>query len=200
VGHGVVFACKTSEGDALKGSDCGTLPGLDGLVMPRLRKLSECSEAASATGKLHLVAHLDFGRGALSVDLGRGQTVTAPDALLACAKTDVTGVALTGVAHENPRYSVAYTVTIEAASGPAPVDTGSSAPASARTSGDVEGTAQVVWEVAIVRDTPKTGKVTARLQRGTVVHLGLAKDGWYPVKYGDGFGSEGWLYRGAIGR
>lgn len=51
-----------------------------------------------------------------------------------------------------------------------------------------------------MRDTPKTGKVLARLQRGAVVHLGLAKDGWYPVKYGDGFGSDGWLYRGAIGR
>ena len=199
VGHGVVFACKTSEGDALKGSDCGTLPGLDGLVMPRLRKLSECAEAASASGKLHLVAHLDFGRGGLSIDLGRGQTVASPDGLLACAKTDVTGVALTGVAHDNPRYSVAYTVTFDSAPGSAPADTGS-ASSPARASGDAEGTAQVVWEVAIVRDTPKTGKVLARLQRGAVVHLGLAKDGWYPVKYGDGFGSDGWLYRGAIGR
>jgi hypothetical protein len=199
VGHGVVFACKTSDGDALKGSDCGTLPGLDGLVMPRLRKLSECAEAANASGKLHLVAHLDFGRGALSVDLGRGQGVASPDALLACAKMDVTGITLAGITHDNPRYSVAYTVTFDAAAGAAPVDTGSSSSA-ARASGDADATAQVVWEVAIVRDTPKTGKVLARLQRGTTVHLGAARDGWYPVKYGDGFSSDGWLYRGAVGR
>jgi hypothetical protein len=24
--------------------------------------------------------------------------------------------------------------------------------------------------------------------------------GWYPVKYGDGFASDGWVYRAAIGR
>lgn len=200
VGHGVVFACKTSEGDALKGSDCGTLPGLDGLVMPRLRKLSECADAVAASGKLHLVAHVDFARGALSVDLGRGQSISSPDALLACAKTDVTGVALAGITHDNPRYSVAYTVTFDAAAGAATGATSSSSPAAGRASDETDGTAQIVWEVAIVRDTPKTGKVLARLQRGTTVHLGAARDGWYPVKYGDGFGSDGWLYRGAVGR
>jgi hypothetical protein len=62
-----------------------------------------------------------------------------------------------------------------------------------------EGTAQIVWEVALVRDAPK-GKVVARLQRGTSVRVGAVKDGWYPVKYGDGFASDGWIYRGALGR
>src|SRR5580692_10967322 len=55
VGHGVVFACKTSEGDSVKGSECGTLPGLDGLVMPRLRKLADCADALGASGKVHFV-------------------------------------------------------------------------------------------------------------------------------------------------
>jgi len=36
--------------------------------------------------------------------------------------------------------------------------------------------------------------------RGTAVHVGPVRDGWVPVKYGDGFASDGWLYRGAIGR
>jgi SH3-like domain-containing protein len=57
-----------------------------------------------------------------------------------------------------------------------------------------------VWEVAIVRDAPKTGKVVARLQHGAELHLGAPKDGWYPVKFGEGFASDGWVYRGAIGR
>jgi hypothetical protein len=63
-----------------------------------------------------------------------------------------------------------------------------------------DGTAQVEWEVAIVRDAPKTGKVIARLPRGTPLRVGPAKDGWYPAKYGDGFAGDGWIYRGAIGR
>jgi hypothetical protein len=60
--------------------------------------------------------------------------------------------------------------------------------------------AQVEWEVALVRDSPKTGKVIARLPRGSQVRVGPVKDGWYPVAYGNGFSSDGWVYRGAIGR
>jgi hypothetical protein len=195
VGHGVVFACRTSDGDSLKGADCGTLPGLDGVVMPRLRKLAECADAAGESGKLHLVVHLDFPRGGVGVELGRGQGVSSPDALLACAKTDVTGASLAGISHDNPRYSVAYSVTFggDAAGTPA-------TPSTPVSTGAVDGEAQIVWEVAIVRDAPKTGKIVARLQRGTQVHIGAVHDGWYPLKYGDGFSSDGWVYRGAIGR
>jgi hypothetical protein len=197
VGHGVVFGCRTSDGESLKGGDCGSLPGLDSLVMPHLRKLAECPEASGVSGKVHFVVHLDFPRGGVGVDLGRGHAVPAPDALLACAKADVAGLGLSAVAHENPRYSVSYTVTFGGGAG-AP---GTSASAPARTGGEAaDGSAQVVWEVAIVRDAPKTGKVVGRLQRGAELHLGAAKDGWYPVKFGDGFASEGWIYRGAIGR
>jgi hypothetical protein len=60
--------------------------------------------------------------------------------------------------------------------------------------------AQVEWEVALVRDGPKTGKVIARLPRGTSVRIGPARDGWYPVKYGSDYAGDGWVYRGAIGR
>jgi hypothetical protein len=63
-----------------------------------------------------------------------------------------------------------------------------------------DGTAQVVWDVALVRDAPKTGKILARLPRGTTIHVGPVKDGWYPVKPGGGFAGEGWVFRGAIGR
>lgn len=205
VTHGAVFACKTSDGDSLKGGDCGTLPGLDSVVMPRLRKLAECADASGATGKLHLVAHPDFPRGDIRMALGRTQELSAADALLACAKGDVVGASLTGIAHDNPRYSVAYTVTFGgapgASTGAAETEASSPAPPSApAATGPVDGQAQVVWEVAIIRDAPKTGKVVARLQRGTTIRIGAAHDGWYPVKYGDGFASDGWVYRGAIGR
>ena len=53
-----------------QGRECGAVPGLDGLVLPRLRKLAECPEAARTTGKVHLVVHADFPRDALAVELG----------------------------------------------------------------------------------------------------------------------------------
>jgi hypothetical protein len=201
VGHGVVFACKTADGDSEKGADCGALPGLDGLVMPRLRKLAECPDAVGANGKVHFVVHLDFARGGVGIDLGRGHGVSSPDALLACAKTDIMGLSIGGVPHDNPKYSVAYTLTFAGPAGATPSGTPSGT-TSGRAGGDAagEGSAQVIWEVAIVRDAPKTGKVIARLQRGADLHLGAPKDGWYPVKFGDGFTSDGWVYRGAIGR
>lgn len=195
VAPGAVQSCKTSDGDALKGSDCGKLPGLDGVVLPRLRKLADCPEAADAAGRLPLTVHLDFARGSVSADLGHGQGVASSDALLACARTNLAGASLAHVAHDNPRYNVAYAVTF---GGGRPPDGGS---APARSAADVaDATALVVWEVAIVRDVPKTGRVLARLQRGTQLHVGPVKDGWYPIQYGDGFSSEGWVYRGAIGR
>jgi hypothetical protein len=201
VAHGFIFACTNADGEALKGSACGTLPGLDSVVMPRLRKLADCPDAASAGGKLHLVVRADFPRTNLGVELGRGHgvSVSGAEPLLACAKTALAGASVAGIAHDNPRYSVAYSVMF--GSGPAAAAASATTPARAGDETAAEGgAAQVVWEVAIVRDAPKTGKVVARLQRGMTVHVGAIKDGWYPIKYGDAFASDGWVYRGAIGK
>jgi hypothetical protein len=208
VGHGSLFACKSASGDSLKGSECGGLPGLDEVVLPRLRKLADCPEAASASGKLRLVLHPDFARSAIGAELARSQTVASPAPLLACARSALAGASLAGVAHENPRYSVLYVATFAGSEAEAETASGSAAPPAAvsgpepvaSTERASEGTAQVAWPVAIVRDAPKTGKVVARLQQGTALHVGPVRDGWYPVKYGDGFASDGWVYRGAIGR
>jgi hypothetical protein len=202
VSGGVVFSCKSADGATRKGADCGDLPGLDGVVTPRLRKVARCPEAAGASGKLHLVVRPDFARESLGVELGRGQTVGAPEALLGCAKTALADAKLSGITHQNARYGVAYALTFAFESAPpAAPPPPAEAPAPSREAGGSEdATAQVTWEVALVRDAPKTGKVLARLQRGTSLHVGSAKDGWYPVKYGDGFASDGWVYRGAIGR
>jgi hypothetical protein len=194
VGTGTVSSCKTSDGDSRKGPECGKLPGLDAIVVPRLRKLADCPDVAEANGKLQLLLQVDFVRGWLLVDLGHGQSVGSPDLLLACTKTELAGAPVASAAHEYPRYSVAYSVTFGGNRPP-------NASASARPIADAtEATALVVWEVAIVRDAPKTGRVVARLPRGTTLHLGVAKEGWYPVKYGDGFASDGWVYRAALGR
>ena len=207
VAHGAVFSCKTASGDSLKGADCGAVPGLDGVVLPRLRKLADCPEASAAGGKVRLVVRADFARDALAVDLGHEHGAPAAGPLLACARSALASASLDGIAHDNPRYSVAYAVTLGAPPGtdasPAAAPTSTVAPTSAPASGAAaaaDGTAQIEWDVAIVRDAPKTGKIVARLQRGTSVRLGAAKDGWYPIKYGDGFAGDGWIYRGAIGR
>jgi hypothetical protein len=207
VAHGFIFGCKTPDGDALKGSECGTLPGLDGVVMPRLRRLADCPDAAGASGKLHLIVHVDFGRGSLSADLGRNQSLASAEALLACARSDVAGggANLGGVQHDNPRYSVAYSVVFGSGGGAGSASGNDSPVAAAITTparpiGDAaESSAQIVYDVALVRDAPR-GKVVARLPRGSTIRLGAAKDGWYPVHYGDGFSSDGWVYRGAVGR
>ena len=203
VAHGTVFSCKTAGGEVLKGSDCGAPTGLDGVVLPRLRKLADCPEAASTSGKLHLVVRADFARDALTVDLGRDKGVSTAEPLLVCAKTAMASASLDGIAHDNPRYNVAYSVTfsVPPASPASPSPSPASPSSAAAPSAAGDGTAQVEWEVAIVRDAPRTtGKMLTRLPRGTPLRLGSPKDGWYPVKYGDGFGSDGWVYRGAIGK
>jgi Bacterial SH3 domain len=194
VGRGTVVGCTSVDGGALKGNECGAVVALDSAITPRLRRLAECPDAASTEGKLRLVLHVDFGRGAVDAEQGRGTTgISHPEPLVACARVQLAGIGLGGIPHDNPRYTVAYVVSF------APERPGSS-DTIAPPADPADATAQVQWDVAIVRDAPKTGKVIARLQRGTALHVGSAKDGWYPVKYGDGFASDGWVYRAAIGR
>jgi hypothetical protein len=210
IARGGIFSCKSPSGEVLKGNDCGSLPGLDALVLPRLRKLADCSDASNATGKLRLTVRADFAHDAITVDLGRDKDHDRPstaDALLVCAKSALASASLEGVAHEQTRYSVSYSAVFAGSAGTAVASPPAAAATTAVTQSPApaapapsDGTAQVEWEVAIVRDVPKTGKVIAKLQRGTAVHVGAMKDGWFPVKYGDGFASDGWLYRGAIGR
>jgi Bacterial SH3 domain len=200
VGRGTVFACKSASGESMKGSQCGSLPGLDGIVQPRLRKLADCPQAAGASGRLHLVVRPDFAREGVTVELGRDRSIANADGLLACAKAAVAPASIAGIAHDNARYSVAYSVSF---GGTSPQAAASGSPAAGANQAPVvaDGTAQVEWEVAIVRDAPKTtGKVLTRLPRGTSLRVGAPKDGWYPVKYGDGYASDGWVYRGAIGK
>ena len=194
VARGSVSACRTSSGESLRAAECGSLAGLDAIVIPRLRKLADCPAASGVSGRLNLSLHVDFDHG-ISAALGRGHGPSSPEPLLACANAALAGAGLASIAHDYSRYTVAYGLTFFSDSQPAGTASGV-----ASATGTADGTALVEWEMAIVRDAPKTGKVVARLQRGTALRVGSAKDGWYPVKYGDGYASDGWVYRGAIGR
>ena len=94
----------------------------------------------------------------------RGLLRPVPDGLIACAKDSLSGANVSAVAHDNPRYTVGYTLTLGGG--------GEAAAASASPSvrpadeGAPGGPAQVVWEVALVREAPKTGKILARLPKG----------------------------------
>jgi len=227
VQKGAVLSCKTSDGETKKGKECGAVAGLDQLVAPRLRKVATCTAAEGQTGKLSFMVTADFSGSRLSWDIGKSSTVGNLDGITSCLKTHFQGVGTNGVAHEHARYTVAYTATfapsLEAAApgtkdgkdakeklGDEPkrgagAGAGVADDRNAKESSDkpdlaAAGEATVGWDVALVRDVPKTGGVVARLPRGTKVKLGASKDGWYAIKYGDGFASEGWVYRSALGR
>lgn len=211
VGRGNVLSCKTVEGETKKGKECGPLGGLDAVVQPRLKKLASCTGIEGTTGKLSLIATADFASNRFSYEIGKSSTVRN-EAVTACLKNTMHGVNASGIAHEHHRYTVSYVATFAPGRAPStlPVPTPAppvqqaDAPAEAKVeepkSETAAGEAAVAWDVALVRDVPKTGQVVARLTRGTKVKIGTMKDGWYSVKYGDEFKNDGWVYRGAIGR
>jgi hypothetical protein len=198
--RGVVLTCKTAEGEFQKGQACGNTPTFDTLAHPRLKKLAHCPGAQGLSGKLTVVFSLDFVRNKINFSFGKTSTISNKDTLDQCLRMSLENVSLNAVAHDNPLYSMFYSVTFTprdsvAAAIPAAPSVTANEPEASTT-----GVAQVAWEVAIVRDTPRTGQVVARLQRGTKVRVGNGQDGWFRVQYGSDFGSEGWVYRGAIGR
>jgi hypothetical protein len=244
VQKGTVLSCKTAEGETKKGSkDCGSVPGIDQLVTPRVRKIATCSGVEGQTGKLSIVVNADFASGRFWYDVGKSSTVQNLDAITSCLKTTFHGTSTTATPHEHPRYTVAYTAILAPGSGA--TDSDEKAHDARRTDKDSKnakeaadkaektekadkadkadktektedgksetapsdrapslgtGEAAVAWEVALVRDAPKTGNLVSRLARGTKVKVGTSKDGWYQIKFGDGFANDGWVYRGAIGR
>ena len=227
VQKGTVLSCKTVDGETKKGAkECGTVPGIDQLVNPRIRKIATCAGVEGQTGKLSIVVNADFNSGRFWYDVGKSSTVQNLDAVSSCLKTSFHGTSTIATQHEHPRYTVAYTAIFAPGAGSSGDDEKSPAAHKAekeRTERDKadkakeasennekpstpdappsnSGEAQVAWEVALVRDAPKAGGLVARLARGTKVKVGMMRDGWYQIKFGEGFANEGWVYRGAIGR
>ena len=201
VGHVAILSCKTEDGESLKGKDCGWLTGLDPLIQTRLKRLAQLPATAENPGKLNVILGLDFKNNRISVESGKSSTVKDVDSLKAFIAGEVKSMSLKPVDHQNERYSVLYVVNIGTGAEAAPTanatPTGSAQTAQAALP---EGMAAVAWESAIVRDAPHTGAIVAHLPRGTKVQLGSNEGGWYKIKYGPSFASEGFVYRGAIGK
>lgn len=206
--RGAVISCKNEEGETLKGAAaCGGLGGLDAIAQPHLRKIAQCPAAEGMTGKVPMILTVDFAGGRVGLDIGKSKDITNRDGLLTCMRPHVIGIRPGNMTHEHPRYTVLYTATLTApdASAGAPAASGGhaggtpgAADSSASNASD-SPTAQVVWEVALVRDAPRTGAIVGRLQRGSKVRVSAGpQEGWYKVQFGGA--TEGWVYRGAIGR
>lgn len=215
VTKGNVLSCKTTDGEKKTGKECGPVAGLDLVVKPRVQSIATCAGVEGQTGKLSLVVNADFNTGRFWYDVSKASSVPNLDAISSCLKTSFHNTSVDkGVPHEHARYTVSYTAMLTSSEGGAPASAAKAktdknadkpaatedeapAPAPAKAAA---GEAAVAWEVALVRDQPKVGSVVARLPRGTKVKLGSMKEGWYSIKFGDDFGTDGWVYRGAVGR
>jgi hypothetical protein len=197
VGHAAILSCKTEDGDSLKGKDCGWITGLDPLIQTRLKRLAQLPATAENPGKLNVILGLDFKNNRISVESGKSSTVKDVESLKAFIAGEVKSMSLKPVDHQNEKYSVLYVVNIS--TGADAAASSSSAPPKPE-SALPEGQAAVAWETAIVRDAPHTGAIVAHLPRGTKVELGSSDGGWYKIKFGPSFASEGYVYRGAVGK
>lgn len=189
VARGVVVSCKTEDGEALKGKDCGAAPAFDAIAQPRLKKLATLPVLKDQKGKLGLLFSLDFKGKKVGVYVGKSSAIKDDGPIKTFLTEQFQDVSLGPVAHDHERYTMSYAVGV--GEGPAQ-------PAAATPGGAADGSAVIAWDVAIVRDAPHTGAIVARLPRGTKVQAGVSKGGWYKIVF-EGT-REGWVYRGALGR
>lgn len=198
--HGTLISCRDDKGELERGKACGAAPALDREVLPRLKKIEKCPAMAGAEGKLSLVVFADFSAGKIDTNVGKSSTVNGADNFSSCAKEALSGMSLTGIDHERAKYTFQYVAHL-AKSGNAPSGSAAAQGATAATPDVPSGTGTpVVWEVAVVRDAPKTGEIVGRVQRGGEVRVLTSQEGWYKVKFGPNFAKEGWVFRAAIGK
>jgi hypothetical protein len=199
VSPGAIVRCHDGKDDSKE--DCGSLE-FDPIAVPKIKALAQCPAANGLAGKLSIGFDVDFHKKAVKVQLGKSTTLPRDkaEALIRCADTAFDKVSLAEVPHEHRRYSVFYVASFAtptknepaadkpAVEGPVAGTTTSESPAS--------GTASVGWDVAIVRDAPKTGTIVGRILRGSKVKVVAHHGEWYRVQYGS---IEGWVYRATIG-
>ncbi len=117
--------------------------------------------------------------------------------ILRCATDYVRDIATDKIGHKFSKYRVLYTLKFYP---PGTRLNEQGAPESEQAEeekSEKANIATVSYDTALIRDEPRTGKVIARLVRGTRVEiLGREKD-WYRVRIRSK--KEGWVYRGAIG-
>jgi hypothetical protein len=189
-----ITSCRDEGGG--RHTTCDTIE-IDAAVRPKLLALEACPALETAQGSLSLGLEIDFDSSKVS-DVSKGKSTTVSDAiateLLTCAKKEFTTLSLADIKkHQHTGYTVYYIVEI--------LPPGAKAEAGDAGAGvtPASGSATVTWEVAIIRGSAsQKGESVARIMRGTRVVV-TGRDGdWYRVKY-DAKGTEGWVFRTAIG-
>ncbi|HHH29158.1 MAG TPA: SH3 domain-containing protein, partial [Polyangiaceae bacterium] len=194
VSGGAIEHCFAGR-DRLEGDACGKL-AVDRLLVPRLQKLDGCPSALGLSGDVGIRFDVDFKKQEIAVR--KGETGEVPNStingILACVADYVADVSADKIPHKHDKYRVKYDLSFHPP-GTAPPRSGQDEAAESDAD-DERGFASVTWDTGLIRDEPRTGKVVARVVRGTRVRiLGRRKD-WYRVKIRS---KEGWLYRGALG-
>jgi hypothetical protein len=194
-----IASCRNEHGKRAQSCD---RVDFDRVARERLLELSSCPGTETAAGVLSLGFDLDFeGDKIKNIQSGKSTSLEqdSVDRLLACARERFANVSLAGIAHEQTSYSLFYRLELLAPSGPKPAAGDAAPSASGEDSTPASGHATVSWDVALVRATPaRDGEVRARVLSGTRVVVTGKNGDWFRIKY-DAKGSQGWVYRTAIG-
>lgn len=196
-----VVNCRSK--DARRQTHCDT-PAIGAIVEEPLRALIACDGAENARGVLSLGFDVDFGNNKLD-NFVAGKSTTLPSVtarqLVRCAEKDLGRVTLEGVSHPMTSYRVFYRLEFgtdpEQTPGIAAEKPEGDSPASNEVVA-ASGRVTVTWDSALVRAKPKDGEVLARVLGGTRLTVTGHQGDWYRVKY-DAKGSEGWVFKTAIG-
>jgi hypothetical protein len=196
IGDGAIASCKNKKGD--KVDECGKL-AFDKLAKSRLVDLSKCPDSLGLEGSMTVGVAINFEKNELSIVEGKKSAlpVTTVRGVLACAAKALDGVELDKLVHTHAKYTVEYPITFYPPGKappppPAPGEEATAAPAEAGL-----GTATVVWEKGLLRESPETGKVASRIPQGTRVTILEEQKGWFLVTAGK---KKGWVAGGAIGK
>ena len=193
-----VVSCRSK--DAGRQLHCEA-PAIESVVEDPLRALIACDGAENAHGVLSLGFDVDFGGNKLdNFVAGKSTTLTSQLAkqIVRCAEKELGKVSLEGISHPMTSYRVFYRLEFGVEPPPtAAAPKSSEAPASDEVIA-ASGRVTVTWDAALVRAKPKEGEILARVLGGTRLTVTGHQGDWYRVKY-DAKGSEGWVYKGAIG-
>jgi hypothetical protein len=193
VGGGEIRKCYKGKSE-IEG-DCGRL-ALDEVIVPKLQELTSCPAALGLEGQIEVGFEVAFDDKAIKVLPGKKGDLpgTTVNGIVRCVADFLGDVSPDKIQNKHSKYRVFYTIDFYPPGTVLPTEGAKDAPEGEADSR--RGVAAVTWDTALVRAEPATGKVIARLVRGTqVTILGRRKD-WYRVKIQS---KEGWVYRGALG-
>jgi hypothetical protein len=196
-----VVNCRNKDGE--RETRCDT-PALDPIIQAPLQALVACDAAQGARGLLSLGFDADFESNKLDhYAVGKSTTLPASTAkqLLHCGEKELSRLSLEGVTHTKSSYRIFYKIEFTEESADSAGASTETPPANAPPSAEMiaaSGRVTVTWDAALVRAKPRDGAVLARVLGGTRLTVTGRQGDWYRVKY-DAKGSEGWVYKSAIG-